>query len=132
MRHPMYDWPNLAEVVNSNNTFMLGPALRVTVSNNEVGSTADFDSYFPRGNWLEYYTYKLFNIGSDVGKTTVYGGFNRTNVHIKGGSIVPIQDVSEASCVKNTVGLLSEPMKLLIVPSESGFAEGNLFIARGR
>ena len=67
----------------------------------------------------------------DVEKIKVYGGFNHTNIHIKGGSIVPIQDVGDNSGVTNTVGLLSEPMKLLIVPSNSSFAEGNIFIARG-
>ena len=131
MRHPMYDWPSLSEIVNSEDTFMFGPALKITINYDDSENLADFDTYFVKDIWLEYYTYILTKVQKDVDKIRIYGGFNHTNVHVKGGSIVPIQDSSDASYVNNTVGLLSESMKLLIVPSEAGYAEGNLFIARG-
>ena len=131
MRHPMYDWPNLNDIIYSNNTFMFGPSLRVTMNYDESENFSDFDTIFPKGLWLEYSNYNLVTVNMTVEKVKVYGGFNHTNVHVKGGSIIPIQDVSEGSGVTNTVGLLSQPMKLLIVPSETSFAQGNLFIARG-
>lgn len=132
MRHPMYDWPEISEMVKSEDTFMFGPSIKVTINYDDSENPTDFETYFPKGIWLDYYTYGLMKIeAKDVEKIKIYGGFNHTNLHIRGGSVIPIQDTSDASNIKNTVDLLGQPMKLLIVPSDAGYAEGNLFIARG-
>ena len=129
VRHPLYDWPDIDEIVHDEISFMIGKHVRV-IANFELDDTTPLKAYMPKGRWLDYQTYNLIKL--DDGKTVEqYNGWDYTNVHIRGGSILPIQNTTEQSGVKNTYGLLQSHLKLLIVPDDDHYAEGNLFIARG-
>ena len=129
IRHPMYDWPEIDQIVKDEISFMIGKHVRV-IANFHLNDKAPLKAYIPKGRWLDYHTYILIKLNK--GKIVeLYNGWDYTNVHIRGGSIVPIQNTIHGSGVKNTYDLLQSHLKLLIVSDENHFAEGNLFIARG-
>ena len=129
VRHPMYDWPEIDEIVHDEISFMIGKHVRV-IANFEPDDTTPLKAYIPKGRWIDYQTYNFIKM--DKGKKVeLYNGWNYTNVHIRGGSIVPIQNTTEQSGIKNTYGLLQSHLRLLIVPDDDHYAEGNLFVARG-
>lgn len=130
VRHPVYDWPGVPDMINDQNSFLIGKAVRV-IANFNSDDSAPFTASLPQGRWLDLKTYQLLKIKNTVEKTALYAGYDYVNVHIKGGSIVPIQDTSEAAGLKNTYDLLENQIKLLIVPTDSGYAEGNHLVARG-
>ena len=129
VRHPIYDWPEIDEIIKDENSFMIGKNIRV-VANFALDDKTPLKTYMPKGRWLDYHTYILLKL--DRGNMQeIYNGWDHTNVHIRGGSIIPFQDTSIRSGIKNTHDLLESPLKLLIVPNDNHYADGNLYIARG-
>ena len=128
VRHPMYDWPEIDEIVNDKISFMIGKHVRI-IANFEPDDKIPLKTYMPKGRWLECQTYDLLKLKKD--KTVeLYNGWDHTNVYIRGGGIVPFQNTSDESGIKNTYDLLQSYLKLLIVPDDNHYAEGNIFIAR--
>ena len=129
VRHPMYDWSGIDQIVKDEISFMIGKHVRV-IANFELDDTTPLKTYMPKGRWLDYQTYNLFKLEKD--KTIeLYNGWDYANVYIRGGSIVPFQNTSDGTSIKNTYDLLQSYLKFLIVPDDNHYAEGNLFIARG-
>ena len=129
VRHPMYDWPKIDEIINDDISFMIGKHIRVIANFNSNDKTP-LIAYMPKGRWLDCQTYNLLKFNKDKTEE-LYNGWDYTNIHIRGGSIVPFQNTSHESGIKNTYDLLQSYLKLLIVPDDNHYAEGNLFIARG-
>eukprot|EP00117_Sycon_ciliatum_P022886 scpid16282/ scgid19611/ Sucrase-isomaltase, intestinal; Sucrase; Isomaltase len=131
IRHPMFEWPDIDEMVNNEDSFLIGNHVRITANFDTDPNPADFKSFFPKGKWVDYNTYNYTVVEDTVEELKLYEGFKYTNIHIKEGSIIPFQDASEESGVKHTHDLLERQMKLMIVPTAEGYAEGNILIARG-
>ena len=129
VRHPMYDWPEIDEIIKDKNSFMIGKSIRV-VANFALDDTTPLKTYMPKGRWLDYQTYILFKLG-EGSIQEIYNGWDYTNVHIRGGSIISFQNTSVGSGIHNTYGLLESNLKLLIVPNDNHYAYGNLYISRG-
>lgn len=128
IRHPMYDHPEVDEMVHNENSFMIGSAVRISANFDISNPPKEFAAPFPQGRYLDYETYSTVTVTDRVKNVTLYNGWDRTNIHIKEGSIVPIQDVDD---VTKSYDLLNEQMRLLIFPTKQGYAQGQLFIARG-
>jgi alpha-glucosidase (family GH31 glycosyl hydrolase) len=131
LRHPIYDNPDIKQMEENEDAFMIGHHVRITANYDTNDSPGTFQSFFPKGRYVDYKTYKTHDVTDDVEYVDLYEGWNYTNIHIIGGGIVPFQESSEASNIKNTYDLLQDQMKLIIVPDTNGYAEGELFIAAG-
>eukprot|EP00117_Sycon_ciliatum_P005047 scpid16314/ scgid9155/ Sucrase-isomaltase, intestinal; Sucrase; Isomaltase len=131
IRHPMFEWPDINEMVNNEDSFLIGDHVRISANFDISPEPVDFKSHFPKGKWIDYNTYNMTIVTDKVEHLSLYKGWDYTNIHIKEGSILPFQDTTEASEVKHTYDLLERQMRLMIVPTDIGFAKGNLFIARG-
>ena len=131
IRHMMYDYPNIEQMVHNEDSFMIGKGIRVTANFDNSTDPAKFQSYFPQGKWVDYTTYQTIQVSEQVAQIELYNGWNYTNIHVKGGSIIPFQMTGEGSNIKKTADLLAAPIKLLIAPSDGGYAEGFLYLAKG-
>lgn len=131
IRHPMYDWPGVKELVNNENSFMIGPAIRISANFDISEEPNKFTAPFAQGRYLEYIQYTIIEVKGSVEEIELYNGFDVPNIHIREGSILPFQDASEGSGVTKTKDLLKKELKLLVFPTKSGYAKGNVFIANG-
>lgn len=131
VRHPMFDYPAEDSIVKNEDSFMLGTSVRITANFDTKTEPGDFRSSFGQGIWVDYNTYQTILVQQKSEVITLYNGWEYTNVHIKGGSIIPSQVTGEGSGIKTTSDLLNIPLNLIIVPCKSGYAEGTLFLAKG-
>ena len=131
IRHPMYDWPGIKELVENENSFMIGPAVRISANFDISDEPKKFSAPFAKGRYLEYTNYTVTEVKKFVEDVELSNGFDTPNIHIREGSIIPFQDASEESGVTKTKDLLNQQLKLLIFPTKSGYAKGNVFIANG-
>jgi len=131
VRHPMYDYPENSEIVKNEDSFLLGKAIRVTANFDLSSEPAEFTSVFGEGIWVDYIKYERLTVTTKNQTLNLYNGWDYTNLHIKGGSIVPFQATGEGSGVKTTADLHEIPINLIIVPDEVGYAEGTVFLAKG-
>lgn len=131
IRHPMYQWPDVYEMVHDETSFLIGPAIRY-IANFDISETPkDFKVSVPKGRYMDYRSYGILSVTDTVKTVSLYNGWDYPNVHILEGNIIPFQDASAANGVYKTFDLLGEQMRLLIFPDSNGYAKGNLFIARG-
>ena len=131
IRHPMYQWPDVTEMVNNKDSFLIGNGIRVSANFDTSEVPSKFNSHFVRGRYLEYRSYDLLEIDSKVANQELYNGWDYPNVHVLEGSIIPFQDTSAESGVTRSYDLLNKQMRLLVFPDSEGYAEGNLYISRG-
>ena len=131
IRHMMYDNPDIEEIVQNEDSFMFGKHLRVTANFDITANANEFSSHFAQGIWVDFNTYERIVITEKVKEINLDNGWDHTNIHIRGGAVVPFQDASEDSGVKTTADLLTADLSLLIVPDESGYAQGDIFLANG-
>jgi alpha-glucosidase (family GH31 glycosyl hydrolase) len=131
IRHPMYQWPNEDKMVKNENSFLIGPSIRVTANFDIAETPADFSAPFAKGRYLELRSYNVFEVSKGVQNIKLYNGWDYPNVHVLGGSIVPIQDTGMGSGIEKSHDLLKKQMKLLVFPTNSGYAKGEIFIANG-
>jgi len=104
-------------------SFMVGSALKVTPILDK--GVTKVNSYFPNSNWysldsgLKVTEYKS---NAKSGKNlSLPADFNKINVHIQGGHIIPIQN---ANGVMTTSGLKNRHTDFVIAPNHLGRAEG--------
>lgn len=131
IRHPMYEWPSVDDMVNNKDSFLIGPAIRMTANFDISNSPKDFSSSFAQGRYLEYRSYQITEVKKAVETVKLYNGWDYPNVHIIEGNIVPFQDTSVTSGVTRTYDLLNKQMRILVFPNSGGYAKGNLYISRG-
>ena len=131
VRHLMYDYPDIKEMVYNQDSFMIGKHVRITANFDNSTTPQTLKSFFPKGTWVDYNTYDVIQVIKKVEEIELYNGWNYTNVHVKGGSVVPFQDASAESGIKNTNDLVTANLKLLIVPNDGGYAEGDVWLAKG-
>jgi alpha-glucosidase (family GH31 glycosyl hydrolase) len=129
IRHLMYDTPDVSEIVNNEDSFMFGKHLRITANFDSNSTPQSFSSSFTQGVWVDYNTYEYQKVTEKVTKFNLFNGWNYTNLHVKGGAVIPFQNIGDAT--KTTSDLLAANLNLMIVPTENGYAEGQLFLADG-
>lgn len=126
-----FDFPRDSKYYeNTEISFMLGPALKVTPV--LAPNVKTIPSYFPNQNWFALLTgHKdvIFKKGVIEGETLVLDADvdkDIINVHIRGGSIIPFQDTFNET-IRNTRELTRAKTKLIIAPDSYDRAKG--FIA---
>ncbi|CAI2383231.1 unnamed protein product [Moneuplotes crassus] len=130
IRHPMYQWPDVGKIVENENSFMIGSAVRITANFDlsDIGKEKKFKAPFAKGRYMEYIHYTITKVKKDVEDIELYNGYDIPNIHIVEGSIVSFQSVDG---VTKTQDLIDDQLRLLIFPTENGYARGNVFIANG-
>ncbi|XP_058151204.1 sucrase-isomaltase, intestinal [Dasypus novemcinctus] len=98
--------------------FLWGPALMVTPV---LEPNANFvKGYIPNARWFDYYT------GQDIGvREQVYtldAPFDKINLHVRGGHILPCQEPA-----RNTFFSRQNYMKLIVAIDDKHTAQGSLF-----
>lgn len=90
MRPLFFDYPKDDQAFNNiEQTFMLGDAIKVSPVLDQGKKEGDqFKSYFPEGIWYDLNSSDAMNMtkGEFVDLTA---SFARTNIHLKGGRIIP-------------------------------------------
>jgi len=103
--------------------FMLGNAILVSPVLDEYSTSVH--AYFPSGMWYNFET-SAFDFQSTGEYKDIDTPLEATNVHIRGGSILPLQDAS----MTTTEGRKS-PFTLFTALCEHGKAQGSLFWDNG-
>jgi hypothetical protein len=87
---------------------------------------SDVTGYFPRAWWYSM-TDEGFIDASEAGQTvTLETPVSTTNVHVRGGCIVPMQETG-----MTTKAVKESPFTLLVALDQSGTASGSLFLDDG-
>mmetsp|Transcript_41978 Transcript_41978/g.48617 ORF Transcript_41978/g.48617 Transcript_41978/m.48617 type:complete len:1282 (-) Transcript_41978:599-4444(-) len=118
---------------NYEDTFMVGSALKVTpVLTPEAENKGNVQSYFPaKSRFISLSDLKtIVETGEKGQNVTLAASWDYTNVHLKEGSIVPWQNVSESqSSILRTFNLAKDiGLNLIVFPDKNGNAEGTVFI----
>jgi alpha-glucosidase (family GH31 glycosyl hydrolase) len=82
--------------------------------------------YFPASLWYSLFDDSMIDTSAQGQYITLNTPFNATNAHIRGGSIVPMQDFA-----MTTKEVSASPFTLLIALDSNNEASGNLFLDDG-
>ena len=110
---------------NPGESFMVGKAIIIyPVFTDE---TKNIEVYLPKDDWNIFPTGENFrNKTQEGGLVSLSGEFNRINIFMRGGYIVPYQDTI-TKYIQNTHYLQKEKTELLIIPdSEAHLASGEV------
>ena len=115
------NFPSDSNTIGIDGQFMLGSGILVSPVLNQ-GATS-VSAYFPQGLWYNLFTRTLEIDSSTAGSQhTLNTPLTATNVHVQGGTILPMQD----SALTTTAGRQT-PFTFLVALSSSGKAAGDLF-----
>ena len=122
-----YNYPTDTTAQSISSQFMLGASLLLSPVVQQ-GATS-VKAYFPRGLWYDFSTRKLAIDTPNGGVwKTLDTPLTATNVHVSGGSILPLQQLAPeltVSASRNT------PFTLLVALCDMGEAQGMLFVDDG-
>ncbi len=132
----MYEFPDDPRAYERpEDSFMLGPSIKVTPVLTPV--TRVVSTYFPNANWYDFYTGQrvlAHKHGENVTGTQLSLDApldsNYINVHIRGGSIFPLQDTTSRQAM-NTEELRRIETGLVVAPDHEGRASGLVFFDDG-
>lgn len=97
-------------------SLMISPVLEQGASN--------VKAYVPAGRWYEFFTGEI--IDSQGQYVTLPADFNKINLHVRGGSILPLQQPAITTTDSRKL-----PFSLLVALDENGEAGGNMYIDDG-
>jgi alpha-D-xyloside xylohydrolase len=115
------NYPNDSAALGIDRQFMLGDYLMISPVL-DMGATS-VTAYFPEGTWYSFAD-RTLTVNSPAGgtKLTLSTPLTYTNVHVRGGGILPLQ----RSAMTTTQGRQT-PFTLLVALCPGGQAYGNLF-----
>jgi alpha-glucosidase len=119
------NFPEDSNAVNIDRQFMVGPAILVSpVLDQGVTSV---NAYFPKGLWYSFADRKIDVDASEESLyKSIYTPLTSINVHVKGGSVVPLQDAAMTTTLARQT-----PFTLLTALCPGGKAFGDLFVDDG-
>lgn len=127
MRALAWEFPNDASLANVGNQFMLGPSILVTPVLLPNVSTVQgvFPGVADGEIWYDWYTLQALDVqpGENI---TLAAPLTHINVHIRGGSILPLQIPGNT-----TETTKNNPYELLIALDKNGEATGSLYLDDG-
>lgn len=127
MRALQWEFPNDASLRSVDNQFMLGPSLLVTpvLEPNVESVKGVFPGIAEGTKWYDWYTLQPVEAQSGE-NVTLDAPLTHINVHVKGGSILPLQ--APGNTTTTTRG---NPYSLLVAPDVDGYASGSLYLDDG-
>ncbi|KJE94142.1 lysosomal alpha-glucosidase [Capsaspora owczarzaki ATCC 30864] len=125
IRPLFFEFGNDTTTYTIDRQFLVGNALLVTPVLTQGASTVS--GYFPQGVWYDWYTLSPAVGYSSIGSwQTLNAPFNTIPLHLRGGSIVPIQNPALVSADAH-----SSDFTLLVATNSTGSAQGFLFLDDG-
>jgi alpha-glucosidase len=127
MRALAWEFPDDPLLANVDTQFMLGPALLITPVLEPLVTTVQgvFPGVANGTIWYDWYTLQPLSVKSGENKT-LDAPLGHINLHIKGGSILPLQEPGNTTEVSRR-----NPWGLLVTLDGSGKAAGDLYIDDG-
>ena len=127
MRALAWEFPEDATLAGTYNQFMLGPSLLITpvLFPNTFTAHGVFPGIGEGTNWYDWYTLQPVNAQPQE-NVTLDAPLEKINVHIRGGSILPLQTPGNTTEVTK-----ANPYSLLIALDEQGEATGSLYLDDG-
>lgn len=115
------NFPSDTTALSVQTQFMWGSSLLISPVLDQ-GATS-VNAYFPAAYWYDFSTRAFFLDASAGGvHKTLSTPLTKTNVHVKGGSILPLQDAAMTTTLARQT-----PFTLLVALCPGGKAFGNLF-----
>jgi alpha-glucosidase (family GH31 glycosyl hydrolase) len=122
------NFPGDEQAYGRDGQFMLGPGVMVTPVLEP--SATSVSGYFPGGNWYDFKSRSLFLARSECSgpgtMETLQTPLTEINVHVHGGSILPLQDAGMTVDASR-----STPFTLLVTTCPMGKGKGGLFYDDG-
>ncbi|KAK5125415.1 hypothetical protein LTR85_000524 [Meristemomyces frigidus] len=127
MRALAWEWPEDASLSGAYAQFMLGPSLLITpvLIPNVDTVRGVFPGIGEGTNWYDWYTLQPVT-AQPRENVTLSAPLEHINVHIRGGSILPLQTPGNT-----TAATKSNPYSLIVALDESGEASGSLYLDDG-
>ncbi|KAK5144273.1 hypothetical protein LTR04_001631, partial [Oleoguttula sp. CCFEE 6159] len=127
MRALAWEFPNDAQLLNVDNQFMLGPSLLITPVLEPLVTTVKgvFPGVADGVIWYDWYTLQPLQVAAGENKT-LDAPLGHINVHVKGGSILPLQAPGNTTETSR-----HNPWSLLVALDNKGQAAGSLYLDDG-
>ncbi|KAK4985984.1 hypothetical protein LTR66_008016 [Elasticomyces elasticus] len=127
MRALQWEFPDDASLAAVDNQFMLGPSLLITPVLQPLVTTVKgvFPGVAEGTIWYDYYTLQPLDVAAGENKT-LDAPLEHINVHIRGGSILPMQVPGNT-----TETTKNNPYELTIALDKDGAATGSLYLDDG-
>lgn len=127
MRALAWEFPEDASLSGAYAQFMLGPSLLVTpvLIPNVDTVRGVFPGIGEGTNWYDWYTLQPVT-AKPRENITLSAPLEHINVHVRGGSILPLQTPGNTTAVTR-----SNPYSLVVALDESGEASGSLYLDDG-
>ncbi|KAK5729270.1 hypothetical protein LTR15_002412 [Elasticomyces elasticus] len=127
MRALAWEFPNDPSLAGTFSQFMLGPSLLITPV--LIPNVDTVNGVFPGigegTNWFDWYTLQPV-VAEAQQNVTLSAPLEHINVHIRGGSILPLQSPGYT-----TAETRDNPYSLVVALDESGQARGSLYLDDG-
>ena len=132
VRPLFFEFPDDSKVYsNYESSFMVGKELKVTpVLTSERINRGYVNSYFPANSrFISLNDFKTIVESSSSGKNmSLETSWNSTIVHLREGSIIPIQNLTETP-VMRTYNLIKDVgINIVVFPDKNGNAEGSIYL----
>lgn len=119
IEHPVYyEWPEYAEAYTFQNEYLFGDNFIVNpiTSAGDANQIATDEFWIPPGNWVEWYTGKLF-----VGPQTIIRQFllSEVPVYARSGSIIPMKVLDKSDVIGRAPDTASQLRFLVFVAGTS-------------
>ncbi|KAI9654492.1 MAG: hypothetical protein M1821_006582 [Bathelium mastoideum] len=122
-----WEFPDDPQLKAVETQFMLGPSLLVTPVLVPLATTVQgvFPGVSSGVKWYDWYTLQQVQVAPGENKTLA-APLEHINVHVKGGSILPLQKAGNTTSTSR-----KSPWSLLIALDKTGSAEGDLYLDDG-
>lgn len=119
-----YLYPGDSNTFTNELQFFYGDSLLISPVQDE-GQTS-VEAYFPNDLFYDWHTGNpVHSHGGNITLTNI--GITEIPIHIRGGSIIPLRSESAMT----TTELRRRPFEILIAPSSTGYASGELYLDDG-
>ena len=104
---------------------MFAGSIKVSPIMNATNNSPNFQSYFPKGNWVNLADWSEVITGQDSVATLKVR--DTVNAHLAPGALIPFQNNTNMKFM-TTVDVLAAPISLIANRDSNGYAGGSLFL----
>ena len=130
--HHTMDLKSMDDTTGANDTFIFGGAVKVSPIVQPLADTVKtFKSHFPKGRWLNLANWHVVEAKNDT-DVDLDATQETVNAHLRPGSIIPMQDLSNRTqAINTTKDLMGMPITLVINRNDRKAAKGSVLLDDG-